>query len=526
MDFVPPFAASTPANTAVAIDVNGQILMNTATVGYTALEIVTPPTNGMITSLVGSTINYTPNNGFTGTDTFTYRGKQAGLNGDPRTVNVTVNPALPVITSALSANGIIGQAFSYQIAATNIPTSYNAIPLPTGLTINTGNGQITGMPVAGGTSMVTISAANGGGTGSATLAIGVNLIPQTITFGAQSSPINFVPSGVVMISPTAIGGASMSPIVYSSLTPSVCSAGAGTFTMQAAGVCTIAADQLGNATFAAAPQVTRSVTINGMRPDAPTIGGAIAGNTQVTINFTAPANTGGLPITGYIANCNGITGAAMNSPAVVSGLINGVAYTCTVQATNAAGTSDPSVGVMVTPVSIAFANQAFSRKTHGNGVGDKDLPLNLMATLNGAITVEPRAIGAGHRIVFVFSNPVMSVTSLSVLDANMFPVGSAIPSYNANELIVTLTGVPDNKRVTVTATGVNGAVNASVSIGFLVGDFNSNGHVNASDVSAMKTRVSQPVNIGNNYLFDVNATGVINNADVSAVKARSGLVIP
>jgi hypothetical protein len=80
--------------------------------------------------------------------------------------------------------------------------------------------------------------------------------------------------------------------------------------------------------------------------------------------------------------------------------------------------------------------------------------------------------------------------------------------------------------VTVSATGVNGAVNASVSLGFLVGDANSNGRVNASDVSAVKARVNALVNIDNNYLFDVGTNGTITNADVSAVKARSGLVLP
>ena len=522
-EFVPPVTATTPANTAVGIDVTSQIVMNTATVGFTSLEVLTPPTSGTINSIIGTTINYLPNNDFTGTDSFTYRGKQAGLSGDARTVTVTVASAAPLITSALTANGIIGQVFSYQIAATNIPASYNATPLPNGLTVNMSNGQITGMPSAGGSTMVTISAANAGGTGSAVLVINVNLIPQTITFGAQSSPINFVSGGVVMIAPTASGGASVNPIVYSSLTPSVCSAGAGTFTMLSAGVCTIAANQAGNATYAAAAQVTRSVTINGSAPGAPTIGSPTAGNTQATINFTAPVNTGGLSITSYTANCNGIANNGPASPIMVSGLVNGVSYACTVQATNPAGTGPVSAIVMVTPIAIAFAGSIGSRKTHA-GI-DYDLPLNTMALINGAFTVEPRAIGSAHRIVFHFNNPVNSVTSVTARDANMNPVGTATPSFSGNELIVTLVGVPDNQRLTVTVTGVNGsALTVPVSVGFLIGDVTNNHAVNAADISAVKSRIGPTT--GANFMFDLNASGAVSNADVSTAKARSGMVIP
>ena len=525
-DFIPAVSATTPVGTSVMIDVGSQVFLNTPSAALTSLQQVSAPANGTLSAFTGTTVTYTPNAGFTGTNTFTYRATQAGLNTDIRTVTVTVTPAAPVITSALIATGTVNQAFNYQIAATNAPSSYNATGLPTGLGINMVTGAITGMASAAGPSMVTISAMNAGGTGNATLALTINLIPQTITFGAQASPLTYSQGSTVMIAPPASGGASGSAIVYSSTTSGVCTVSGATFTMVTAGICTIAANQAGNATYAAAAQATQSVSITGIAPAAPTIGTAVAGNTQATINFTPPSNTGGLPITNYTVNCSGFAQSGPNSPIVVSGLTNGVTYTCTVQATSLGGTSPVSGAVMVTPVAIAFTNQVYSRKTHAGAVGDKDLPLNYPAVIGGAFTVEPRAIGAGHRIVFVFNNPVSSVTSLSVMDANMMPVGSAAASFNVNELIVSITGVPDNQRVTVSANGVNGALNVSVAVGFLIGDANSNGRVNASDVSAVKARVGQPVNMGNNYLFDVGTNGTITNADVSAVKARSGLAIP
>jgi len=44
--------------------------------------------------------------------------------------------ALPVITSAGTADGTAGSAFSYPITATNNPTGYGASGLPTGLSVN------------------------------------------------------------------------------------------------------------------------------------------------------------------------------------------------------------------------------------------------------------------------------------------------------------------------------------------------------------------------------------------------------
>ena len=80
------------------------------------------------------------------------------------------------------------------------------------------------------------------------------------------------------------------------------------------------------------------------RPDAPTIGTASAGNTQATVPFTAPSSDGGSAITSYTATSSpgDFTGTISQSGSgsiIVSGLTNGTAYTFTVTATNAIGTS-------------------------------------------------------------------------------------------------------------------------------------------------------------------------------------------
>ena len=86
----------------------------------------------------------------------------------------TTLPLPPAISGVLSVSGTRGVGFAYQIAATNYPGGYNALGLPAGLTIDSGAGIIRGIPIASGTSSVTICASNAGGTGFATLVLAVS----------------------------------------------------------------------------------------------------------------------------------------------------------------------------------------------------------------------------------------------------------------------------------------------------------------------------------------------------------------
>jgi len=100
---------------------------------------------------------------------------------------VTVTPATPAITSAASITGQVGVPFSYQITATNSPTGYNATGLPSGLTINTTSGLISGTPTATFNSNVTISATNAGGTGSRALSLTIQNSPCDVNNDGTSN---------------------------------------------------------------------------------------------------------------------------------------------------------------------------------------------------------------------------------------------------------------------------------------------------------------------------------------------------
>ena len=89
--------------------------------------------------------------------------------GDQETLNFTILPLQPAITSAPTITGTSGQPLQYQIQANGNANIYGATGLPPGLVLDTQTGLISGTPTVGGTYGATLQAGNGGGEGTATL---------------------------------------------------------------------------------------------------------------------------------------------------------------------------------------------------------------------------------------------------------------------------------------------------------------------------------------------------------------------
>ncbi len=79
------------------------------------------------------------------------------------TFNIAIGP--PVVTSPGGVNGQTLVPLTYQITATNSPTSFGATGLPPGLTVDTTTGLVSGAPIPSGIFFATVSATNVTGTG-------------------------------------------------------------------------------------------------------------------------------------------------------------------------------------------------------------------------------------------------------------------------------------------------------------------------------------------------------------------------
>lgn len=96
----------------------------------------------------------------------------------------------PEITSPLAASAFVGLPFSYHIRATRSPMAYDATGLPPGLAVNTSTGVISGLPTATGSYSVAISATNGVGTTTETLALTVGTALTTVSLFADTGYVN------------------------------------------------------------------------------------------------------------------------------------------------------------------------------------------------------------------------------------------------------------------------------------------------------------------------------------------------
>lgn len=92
-------------------------------------------------------------------------------------------PPPPVIDSPLTQAGEVGTPLSYQITASNNPDSFDATPLPAGLSVNTLTGLIDGTPTAvANPFQTTISADNAGGQGTAILTFEIDAPASAVLY--------------------------------------------------------------------------------------------------------------------------------------------------------------------------------------------------------------------------------------------------------------------------------------------------------------------------------------------------------
>lgn len=130
---------------------------------------------------------------------------------------LTVTPQIPTITSALTATGKQGQAFTYNITGLHSPNSYGALGLPEGLSVNATNGRIAGIPLESGTFSVLIQTFSPCGSDSRVLTLDIGSAVPVITSELTTTGtegVDFTYTITATESPTSFAAENLPPGLY------------------------------------------------------------------------------------------------------------------------------------------------------------------------------------------------------------------------------------------------------------------------------------------------------------------------
>jgi hypothetical protein len=166
-------------------------------------------------------------------------------------------------------------------------------------------------------------------------------------------------------------------------------------------------------------------------PNAPTIGTATAGSSQISVTFTAPSNVGGSAITSYIVTArrtsNGdLTSASgASSPVVVTGLIDGAAYTANVVAVNSYGPSAPSAASnSATPfltIGQAYAGGFYAGQIGVSGVATHNIVVGPLSSAQNASVLWKNANTAAAGADNVIDGPQNTADMVADGNSTVYP---------------------------------------------------------------------------------------------------------
>jgi uncharacterized protein (TIGR02145 family) len=356
-----------------------------------------------------------------------------------------------------------------------------------------------------------------------------------ITFTAPGSNGGSVITGYTVTSnPGNITGTgSASPITVTGLTNGT----AYTFTVTATNaIGTSVASTASNSVTPTAPSTA---------PGAPTIGTATAGNAQATVTFTVPVSNGGSAITGYTVTSNpgNITGSGSASPITVTGLTNGTAYTFTVTATNAIGTSvASSASNTVTPTEPSTAPGAPTIGTATPGNAQATITFIAPGSNGGSTITGYTATSNPGNITGTGSASPITVTGLTNGTAYTFTVtatnaiGTGPTSSASNSVTPSVTSTIPGAPTGVSAAGGNAQATVAFTAPLNTGGSAITGYtVTSSPGGFTGNGPSSPITVnglinGITYTFTVTATNAIGTGPVSSasnsVTPSTSLTVP
>lgn len=136
----------------------------------TAVNLITLPAHGTLV-ISGTSVTYTPLAGYSGNDSFTYTASNSAGTSASATVSLVITA--PATVTIAPASGALpaatkGSAWSQSLSATggSAPYTWTAHGLPTGITLNSTTGALSGTPTTSGSFSFTLTAQDAGGVSS------------------------------------------------------------------------------------------------------------------------------------------------------------------------------------------------------------------------------------------------------------------------------------------------------------------------------------------------------------------------
>ena len=432
------------------------------------------------------TVTVTDTNSATATNTFSL------------TVNIAVSATQAVATNTLTLNLVATAYTPVTGSGGTTPLAYSVSPaLPTGLSFSTSTGAITGTPTVISTATtytVTVTDANSA-TATNTFSLTVGQAAQAITAFAPSTPVTY---GVSPITLTATGGSSGNPVTFSVLSGpgSVSGTNNATLTVTGAGTIVVAANQAGNTSYLAAPQVTASIVVNKAAL-------TVTVNAATSVYGVAfPTFTGTL--TGVITG-DGITASYSTSATPTSAVGGTYSITATLNDPN---TKLANYTVTNTPAALTLtkATPLVSLTSGSNPVLLLN-PVVLTATLTGA-TAPTGSVsfldGATLLGTSTASNGIatLTVTTLAVGTHSISAAYGGDTNFNSATNATPISEVVDDFSLAISVSGGSGSITSVTALpgGTAVYSF-SVSPVNASTFPATVTLSATGLPKGATYVF-------------------------
>jgi len=224
---------------------------------------------------------------------------------------------------------------------------------------------------------------------------------QSITFTSSAPSSASVGGTPYYVTATASSGLTVSFSIAAG-GAGVCSISAGTVSFTGTGTCTINADQAGNGSYLAAPQVQQSIAV-GLQPQTITFtsttpGSATVGGATYTVAATA---TSGLSVSFAIAA--GSAGVCSISGTTVS--MTGVG-TCVVNANQAGNASYAAASQVQQSFAVGKGSQTITFTSMPDKVDRNDPPYIVSATATSGLTVAFTTDASSNGVCSVSGNTV------------------------------------------------------------------------------------------------------------------------